>query len=56
VEQHTADLPPQLRDQEPDGWSVLQLVSGVVGFPWGLLLTPIQIGRNVFGIVHPPEP
>jgi len=32
------------------------LVLGWWGFPWGLLLTPIQIGRNLFGIARPPEP
>jgi len=32
------------------------LFLGWWGFPWGLLLTPIQIGRNVFGMVRPPEP
>jgi hypothetical protein len=26
------------------------------GFPWGLLLTPIQIGRNLYGIANPPDP
>jgi hypothetical protein len=29
---------------------VFSLVLGWWGFPWGLLLTPIQIGRNLVGI------
>jgi len=38
------------------GGALFSLVLGWWGFPWGLLLTPIQIGRNVFGMVRPPEP
>ena len=26
------------------------------GFPWGLLMTPIQILRNIGGLVSPPKP
>jgi len=26
------------------------------GIPWGLVLTPIQIGRNLFGVARPPDP
>ena len=26
-----------------------------LGFPWGLLVTPVQIGRNVYGIACPPK-
>lgn len=36
--------------------SLFSLVLGWWGLPWGLLLTPIQIGRNLFGIARPPEP
>jgi hypothetical protein len=31
-------------------------VLGWWGFPWGLLATPIQIGRNVFGLFGGPRP
>jgi hypothetical protein len=36
--------------------AAFSLVLGWWGFPWGLLFTPIQIGRNIFGIMRPPEP
>ena len=26
------------------------------GFPWGILITPFQIIRNIVGIVRPPDP
>ena len=26
------------------------------GFPWGLILTPVQVGRNLIGIATPPDP
>ena len=32
------------------------LFLGWWGFPWGLLVTPIQMGRNLLGIARPPEP
>jgi DNA-directed RNA polymerase subunit RPC12/RpoP len=38
------------------GNAVFSLVLGWWGFPWGLLLTPIQIGRNLYGIANPPDP
>jgi hypothetical protein len=38
------------------GGSAFSLVLGWWGFPWGLLVTPIQIGRNVFGMLHGPDP
>jgi hypothetical protein len=31
-------------------------VLGWWGVPWGLVLTPIQIGRNLFGASRPPDP
>jgi hypothetical protein len=31
-------------------------VCGWWGLPWGLILTPIQIGRNVFGLFTKPNP
>ncbi|HOX08865.1 MAG TPA: hypothetical protein PK280_20895, partial [Planctomycetota bacterium] len=32
------------------GNTALSLVFGWWGFPWGLVMTPIQVGRNVFGM------
>jgi hypothetical protein len=32
------------------------LVLGWWGFPWGLLLTPIQIGRNLYGMARQSDP
>lgn len=36
--------------------TVFSLVLGWWGLPWGVLLTPIQIGRNLIGMASPPEP
>jgi hypothetical protein len=36
--------------------AAFSLVLGWWGFPWGLVVTPIQIGRNLFGMASPPEP
>lgn len=33
----------------------LSAVAGWWGFPWGLLMTPIQIGRNVIALVSGPD-
>jgi hypothetical protein len=33
----------------------LSLVCGWWGIPWGIILTPVQIGRNIVGLVRPPE-
>jgi hypothetical protein len=38
------------------GDAALSLLVGWWGFPWGLLMTPVQIGRNVFGLVKGPDP
>jgi len=38
------------------GDSVFSLVLGWWGFPWGLMVTPVQIGRNVFGMLRGPDP
>ena len=38
------------------GGAFFSLVLGWWGFPWGLLVTPIQIGRNLLAIARPPEP
>ena len=32
------------------------LVLGWWGFPWGIVLTPIQVGRNFVGIFQKPDP
>jgi hypothetical protein len=32
------------------------LLFGWWGFPWGLILTPIQISRNIYCIFRPPDP
>jgi len=34
----------------------ISLLFGWWGFPWGLIFTPVQITRNVVGIVNPPDP
>jgi hypothetical protein len=35
--------------------AAFSLFSGWWGFPWGLIVTPIQIGRNLYGMAHAPE-
>jgi DNA-directed RNA polymerase subunit RPC12/RpoP len=35
---------------------LISLVAGWWGFPWGLILTPVQITRNLVGMVRGPEP
>jgi len=35
--------------------ALFSLFLGWWGFPWGLILTPVQIGRNLFGMAHTPE-
>ena len=37
------------------GGAAFSLIFGWWGFPWGLILTPIQITRNVVGICRGPE-
>jgi hypothetical protein len=32
------------------------LVLGWWGFPWGLLVTPVQVVRNIAGMVSGPDP
>ena len=34
----------------------LGLVLGWWGIPWGFILTPVQIGRNIYGIIKGPDP
>lgn len=36
------------------GSALLSLFCGWWGFPWGLILTPVQIGRNLAGIFSSP--
>jgi len=36
--------------------AVFSLFLGWWGIPWGLVFTPIQIARNLYGIAHPPDP
>jgi len=38
------------------GNTVFSLVLGWWGFPWGLLVTPVQIVRNVVGMLRSPDP
>ena len=35
---------------------VFCLVLGWWGFPWGLIVTPIQVVRNLFGVARGPDP
>ena len=35
--------------------SVVSLVAGWWGFPWGLVMTPVQLGRNIIGLVRPSD-
>jgi hypothetical protein len=37
------------------GGSLFSLVFGWWGFPWGLILTPVQIGRNIAGMSRGPN-
>jgi hypothetical protein len=38
------------------GASVFSLLVGWWGFPWGLIMTPVQLIRNVGGMVSGPDP
>jgi hypothetical protein len=38
------------------GAAAFSLFFGWWGFPWGLILTPVQISRNIIGIVRGPDP
>jgi hypothetical protein len=38
------------------GAMALSGVAGWWGFPWGLIMTPIQVGRNFVGLVSGPDP
>jgi hypothetical protein len=32
------------------------VVLGWWGIPWGILMTPVQVGRNLLGLIRPPDP
>jgi hypothetical protein len=36
--------------------ALLSLFVGWWGFPWGLIMTPVQISRNVIGLFRGPDP
>jgi len=38
------------------GGTAISGVAGWWGFPWGLVVTPIQVCRNVFGLFFSPDP
>lgn len=38
------------------GGALLSGVAGWWGFPWGLIATPIQVGRNLVGVFSAPDP
>jgi len=38
------------------GGLLFSLLLGWWGFPWGIILTPIQIGRNIVGMCAGPDP
>ena len=35
---------------------LISLVAGWWGFPWGIVLTPVQVGRNLFALTKGPDP
>ncbi len=38
------------------GNAAFSLVLGWWGFPWGVIMTPVQIGRNIAGMAKGPDP
>ena len=38
------------------GDGMISLVVGWWGFPWGIIMTPVQVSRNVIGIFSKPDP
>jgi hypothetical protein len=34
----------------------ISALAGWWGFPWGLLMTPVQVGRNIVGMAVAPDP
>jgi len=37
------------------GNTIFSLVLGWWGFPWGFIMTPVQVGKNIIGIVKGPD-
>jgi len=37
------------------GDAIFSLLFGWWGFPWGFLLTPVQVGRNIVNLISSPE-
>jgi hypothetical protein len=35
--------------------TLVSLFAGWWGFPWGLIMTPVQVSRNVIGLVRVPD-
>lgn len=38
------------------GDALISLLFGWWGFPWGLIMTPVQIAKNIAGIIKTPDP
>ena len=38
------------------GDAVFSVLLGWWGFPWGIVMTPVQVGRNLFGLTQRPHP
>lgn len=38
------------------GDTAFSLFLGWWGFPWGILMTPVQLGRNIFALLKGPDP
>lgn len=38
------------------GDALFSLLLGWWGFPWGVLMTPVQLGRNLLAVLHGPDP
>src|SRR5262249_42160585 len=38
------------------GGALFSLVLGWWGFPWGLVMTPVQVGRDIAGLAKGPDP
>ena len=35
--------------------ALVSLVAGWWGFPWGIIMTPVQLGRNLIGLARAPD-
>jgi len=49
VQQHSCGTTARMGD------AIFCLLVGWWGFPWGLIITPVQIGRNLAGMMRSPE-